>query len=214
MDNQKFTLLVTLASSVTVVLISSAANIWAKWIDNQQKKQDHNFEYNKIYATRKIDAAEMIISNNNLLITQLRIIKGTITAYVENYGYYHGAGTTAMDKEMTEINALLQTGKSTYRLYFDADDNSEKIGKASFECNRLISEIIIAMEKKRNLVEKGENENTVVIKKECLSKWDAIHKESKALLNQYYEVQDNMQLLLLNNCSYFRTELRKYDMNS
>jgi adenylate cyclase class IV len=214
MDNQKFTLLVTLASSVTVVLISSAANLWSKWIDTKQKQQDRSFEFNKIYAARKIDAGEAAIGKANLIITQVRLQRQLLNAYVTNYGYYHENGPNKIDAEIEKANNLLISDKSSYRLYFDVDDNNERTTQSSLKCDVLLSKIIGRLDTKRGLVESVDEKGVIQVRGENMPSWSKIQKELESLLSEYNSENDIFQKLLLEDCAYFRKELAKYEITS
>jgi hypothetical protein len=213
METQKFTVLVTLVSSVVVVLISSATNLWSKWIDTKQKNQDRALEFSKVYAVRKIDAGEAIIGRNNLLITQIRVLEQILGAYVKNYGYYHMQGDTRIDNELEKVNQLLTTDKSSYRLYFDIDDINESISIANKKCNDLMNDILNILEDMKKLVTISDDKEKVFIKKEHQEAFAKKQIESENIFKQYELNASNLKLMLVNNCKSFRNQLSKYDMS-
>jgi hypothetical protein len=211
MDSQKFTLLISLGSSLAVVLISSAANVWSKRIDVKQKRQDQAFEFSKIYLMRKIDAAEDIISNNALLLVQARTMNQLLAAYVRNYGHYHTQGDAQLDREADAINALIQKSKSTYRLYFDRNNNRDKLAEASTILNELLSDIMLKLKSKKMLTD-DVSDDIVIVPKENDAHWSKLQKELEELLIQYQKINNNYQSLLIDDCNFFREQLKKYDI--
>ncbi|GGF13831.1 hypothetical protein [Hymenobacter cavernae] len=58
----------SLLLSFLTVLFTNLSSIWGKWIDAQQKKDDHRFSIRNVYVINKIRAGEQEVGNLIILI--------------------------------------------------------------------------------------------------------------------------------------------------
>lgn len=214
MDASKLALIISLISSISVVLISAAANIWSKMIDVEQKRQDRSWEFNKAYITRKMDAGELIIGRNNLIISRARTLENLLTAFVGDFGYYYESGAAKIDKEIDESNSLLLTDKASYRLYFDTEEDSENLASISQQCDIVMNSILAKLEEMKSLVARMDEKGIISVEQSNKSKFLEINNELQPLLNEYLQKSSAFKKLLLDSCKYFRSEMNKYDLTT
>ncbi|HEY9805999.1 MAG TPA: hypothetical protein V6D04_05485 [Candidatus Obscuribacterales bacterium] len=111
-----------LASTVLVVIISSLTNMRLKRIDVELRKADHNQEFRKMYAAKRIEASEQYICRLAAIIEKFDVLRaGLLTADFDEES--NNAYSDKLLKKTEEVQAAADaiTSKSlnTAYLYFD-----------------------------------------------------------------------------------------------
>jgi hypothetical protein len=132
------------ASSLIVVLITSAVSLASKKIDVQLRKNDQGLALQTTYLTRKFDAGEKAVEKLTLILNSLLWLKSYMNNILSN-NYLDGARKVKLKKEydlvMESINSASYATSDTYFAYFKMEKDYNLPDNIIARCEEMRVEI-------------------------------------------------------------------------
>ncbi|SFQ50425.1 hypothetical protein [Hymenobacter arizonensis] len=208
------------ASSLLVVLITSAVTLASKKIDAQQKKDDHNHALRTIFIARKVEAAESAIAKWTTHLKHWVVIKSIYEDMKSGLSSLYTPVEVEFRKQRLErvtarSEAASFTENDSFYLYFDAEEYHlfDKTSKSEFY--KLKKDINISADKSNNALDLYRK----AIENEEEDLKQALYGDYVSSLDAYYaKIEKVIHLIdaeckhLRANCTTLRQHMRAYDL--
>ncbi|MCR5889253.1 hypothetical protein LRS06_16065 [Hymenobacter sp. J193] len=202
--------ILSFASSLVVVLITSCVTLVSKRIDAQQKRDEHLLALQKIYLTRKIEVAEKTVGRWNLHISKLNWAHN----YYSNLDLSKNVTDTEFQIQENIANVInakvidIQFSSDDYQnVYFDnivlvEDSNIIVIAlnKVYEELNSLIIEI-------SRLAESYLSEEDVAEKRIILNAYNIAEDSFEAKRTEYLRMNIELKNIFEESAKHIRQQL-------
>ncbi|WP_046245051.1 hypothetical protein [Hymenobacter terrenus] len=124
-------LFLPLATTVAVLFITNRHNVRLKRLDVEQRKADHEQEFRKLYAAKRIDSAEQYVGRLVSIIDKLDLLRaGLLTAdFGEEADNAYSAKLLKRSEDLqAAADAISSKSLNTAYLYFEEEVLEQKTG--------------------------------------------------------------------------------------
>lgn len=183
--------MVSVVGSAITVVANTALNMWGKWVDSNQKTNEHKLSIRSAYINKKIEAGQEFIGKNNVQINRALYLQQHFSHLKFEKKKNKDLLKRLNDATDTLTDSSLRTD-SYVLLYFDINE----INQRKFD---IINELNTSMVKVNDLTKNLDNGEI------------QFSQEAEAEIDTLLSIGKRLQSVLLETNDFVRNNLAKYD---